>query len=274
VKTIIVGSFLWGGAGKTPLVCSMSLQMQNLGISGVILAYDVYGLCEKQGVCVLEVDSQESFMKSSDESLWLAKNQSWKVFISKHYDLAVLDLQKRYGSYDVVLCDGGAFNKKLRQQRRTQIIFCDHYRMYSFLVKCVLFYRILPFLKNSNQAIHFWNEGAEFDRCSSLPKNLAGQVLSIDQQFVFVSSIARPNRVVQYLKSQDYKPQKILLYPDHSIQFYKKWPEIALINQGHPFVMTDKDFVKLNEHVCDLANIYIIGDRIVIKKSMNEILDD
>lgn len=248
---IVVGSLRVGGAGKTPVTAELARQYALQGLRVGILAH---GVASKVPEGIRKVEAGSDWCHSSDEAVWLAKTTGVPVWVTRNRWKAWKQLEKRQ-DLDLVISDDGLEDPRLQTCRRIILDWgdpCTHFRHLVPLGKCRSFFKdhvgaeIWTVSTDENHAkVHFG--------ISSI-QNIQGEHLG--KQAWVLCGIGDPERFVRDLKMVGVGPLGQRFLPDHSSKVGDELQRL-LSSQGHPVVMTRKDWMRLAPMLAENPRVFV-----------------
>lgn len=248
---IVVGSLRVGGAGKTPVTAELARQYALQGLRVGILAHAV---ASKIPEGIRKVEPRSDWRHSSDEAVWLAKTTGVPVWVTRNRWKAWKQLEKRQ-DLDLVICDDGLEDPRLKTCRRIILDWgdpCTHLWHLVPLGKCRSFLKdhfgaeLWDVSTSKNQArVHFG--------ISSI-QNFQGKPL--EEQAWSLCGIGDPARFVSDLKTVGVKLLGQRFLADHSSKVGDELQRL-LSSQGHPVVMTRKDWMRLAPMLAENPRVFV-----------------
>jgi tetraacyldisaccharide 4'-kinase len=293
LPVISIGNITVGGNGKTPLAIKISEILSNIGYHPVILSRG-YGGRENGPSIVLASDSAKWV---GDEPKLMAA-RGCVVVVAKNKKAGVKFIESR-GLGDIIVLDDGFQSRYLK--RDIDLISIEVSQPSS--VKEIVTGRLLPWgrLREPLSAIRkrasalVFNVGSIKKKDASLhavksvlPHELpmfeaqvvtqgvfgmvSSQVLT-PQRVNLITSIARPEKVVDSLEYIGFKVERKFYFPDHH-EFKGSELEAILMSSDYPVVCTEKDAVKLSEYAAlNLSKIFVSKIDLLISPEIGSYLN-
>ena len=255
---IILGSFLAGGAGKTPLTIELAKRFSAEGLRVAILCHSA----------------------AWDECKLIAKKVPAVSLFKTQNRYAVA--QKIDGKFDVILSDGGLEDSRFVGANIFILRWNECAKKISDLIpagKCVslekdhplgkkdhplgkLTKQIICSEKNSaaekskiteDECVQFFIEKIQNAKGESLPQNAECAV---------VVGIGNPERFVRDVKNFGARVSHFRFLPDHAKNYEANI--LQEISRGQIIVITEKDFVRLRPEIQKSPLLYIAEERVKI----------
>lgn len=230
-----VGSFLSGGAGKTPLVRHLAEYFSGLGLR-------VGVLCRPTG----------------DEERWLASQGRWDVHCAK----SRLELCKELdGRYDLLISDDGMEDRRLSHAHWLRLDWGERAETWRDLLpagSCRSLRHDHPEVKWSVRCRMQGDPEAECAQVvfsTGMPRNaLGGLPLA---PVMAMAGVARPERFFSGLKSLNVPLAGCIARPDHDRRF-GDWVRFYR-SQGVALAITEKDASRLGDELLNDPGVYVSG---------------
>ncbi len=240
IPIISVGNIIVGGSGKTPITIKLASNYDN---ACVILRG--YGRASK-GLFVISQNGKilEDVKVSGDEAMLLANSLPKATIIVSENRVKAIQKAKDLGCKIVFLDDGfskyqiSKFNILLRPKDEPTNIFClpsGGYRE----PKGFYAQADIELLENS-----------DFKRVITIKKD--GIESSVPIKTILITAISKPKRLLEYLP----KDIEMISFPDHYDFTQEDISKIQEKYKDYSFVITGKDFVKLEKF--NLENLYLM----------------
>ena len=245
-RVIIVGSFLAGGAGKTPLVREMANRFAARGLRVAVL-------------CHAFAWDECRLLKSSCPGV--------RVLATRDRYAAARKLD---GSFDVVLCDGGLEDTRFSGADAFALRWGERARTLADLVPCG---RCVS-LERDHPAAVAW-DGARFSDFSERSagsreadvrfgildiRNGQGKEWDGKRPCLLMTAIGDPERFEKDLRAFGVRIRRRIFLKDHSRRFSQALKrELA---HGLPIVLTEKDAVRLDLRTKENPLLYIARERV------------
>lgn len=256
-KVIIVGSFLAGGAGKTPLVRELVRRMKSENLRVAVLCHAA----------------------AWDEFQMLFSEFGMSVFRTRNrYGTA----QRIDGKFDVIVCDGGLEDTRFVKADVFVLRWSESAKNIANLVpcgKCVSLEKDHP--------------GANKIRCFRLADNLyemkdpekdgsvsfgisavqngEGMLLPRGAECALVTAIGNPERLAKDVEAGGFTICRKVFLPDHSKRFVRTLREELLC--GMSIVMTEKDWARLPGEVKENPRLFVARERVVVGEAVEDYLN-
>lgn len=255
-RIIVVGSFLSGGAGKTPLTARIAEELSACGNRIAILCHEA----------------------AWDECAMLRKAlPDAEIFSTRNrYALA----KRIDGLFDVILCDSGLEDTRFSHadvfilrwgERATSIrdlipsgncssLESDHPKARTVLCvqKASLRGRDLPVGFSASFGI-------------SQVENSSGERLRGKAYAVVVTAIGNPDRFVEDVKSFGIDVSREVFLRDHSRRYAKRLQKE--LRAGNPVVITEKDAARLDDETAKNPRLYVARMRANLSRTFRDYLN-
>lgn len=257
-RLIIIGSFLSGGAGKTPLVAKMAERwaLQNFRVAVLChrVAWDEFEMLRKKlaGVDVFRT--------------------------SNRYELA----KKLDGDYDIILCDGGLEDSRFVGASVFVLRWAENADSVRGLVplgNCVSLEKDHPeaipiecfrLAESSMETRKAKKRLCAFFGISQV-KNDCGETLPAGAEVCLVTGIGAPERFVRDVESLGVTVKRKVFLPDHSSNY------VRYLNRelrgDYPIVLTEKDAARLEDRTRKNARLYVAKERVEVSEMLDGYLN-
>lgn len=281
LHVISVGNLSVGGTGKTPTVAAVVEHLLQKRKRVAIVSRGYGGVYKEEAVRV-NVEQDRATELYGDEPVWFAKKLGVPVHVGRKRSLAV-ENALRFDHPEVIVCDDGFQHRWL--WRNKDIVLIDCMEANSHLLPRGRFREPLSSLKRASiviltktnqvspQQLLFWKSKVEQFGFTIERKNLiAAQhrlgkmelvrgVESIDKndQVLLASSIAQPSSFSDLL-SGPYNIFHHFCFKDHfawNQDEVDKIEKYAVDHRLKHLVVTEKDFVKLEDLVFKYVNLHV-----------------
>lgn len=248
---IILGSFLAGGAGKTPLTIELAKRFSAEGLRVAILCHSA----------------------AWDECKLIAKKVPAVSLFKTQNRYAVA--QKIDGKFDVILSDGGLEDTRFVGANIFILRWNECAKKISDLIpagKCVSLEKDHPLGKLTKQIICSEKISAAEkskiteDECVQFfiekIQNAKGECLPQNAECAVVVGIGNPERFVRDVKNFGARVSHFRSLPDHAKNYEANI--LQEISRGQIIVITEKDFVRLRPEIQKSPLLYIAEERVKI----------
>lgn len=254
-RLIIIGSFLSGGAGKTPLVAKMAGRWALRNFRVAVLchraAWDEFEMLQKSLVGV---------------DVFLTANR---------YELA----KNLDGDYDVILCDGGLEDTRFVGADIFVLRWAENADSIKCLIplgNCVSLEKDHPDaipvecfrLAEKSKEVGFTKKRLCAFFGISQVKNYFGESLSAGAEVCLVTGLGAPERFVRDVETLGMAVKKKVFLPDHSPN-YARYLNKEL-RENYPIVLSEKDAARLDDRIRKNARLYVAKEEVEV----GELLDD
>ncbi len=255
---IIIGNISLGGTGKTPLLITLTQELQKQGFKPGIISRGYGGEAPSYP---LAVDGESDVRQSGDEAFLIAEMTACPVYVDPDR-CAALDALLSNEDVDVVLSDDGLQHYKL--YRDLEIVVVDGERLFSNGF-CMPAGPLRESISRLNEVQYIVVNGEPAREISQLktasimqlqPRSLinlvtgekrpfAGAPFNMGNKLQAVSALGNPQRFYSLLERLPYQLE-IFSFPDHH-NFTAADFEQQGIDAHQPIVMTEKDAVKCRQ---------------------------
>ncbi len=256
-KVVVVGSFLAGGAGKTPLVREFAHRMKKENLRVAVICH------------AAAWDEFQMFFSEFGSSVFKTRNR---------YETA----RKIDGKFDMILCDGGLEDTRFANADVFVLRWSESAKRIADLIpcgKCVSLEKDHP--------------GARTIRCSRLADNLYenkdvkknwnvafgistvqnsdGNFLPKGAECAVVTAIGDPDRFAKDVEANGFFVAGKVFLSDHSKRFVQilQWE----LQSGLPIVMTEKDWARLSEKLKKNLRLFVARERVVFGNALENYLN-
>lgn len=255
VPVIVIGNISLGGTGKTPLLISLTNELQRQGFKPGIISRGYGG---NAPVYPLSVDADSNVLESGDEALLIAEKTQCAVVVDPDRCAALTALLESE-DVNVVLSDDGLQHYKLH--RDIEIVVVDGQRLFSngFCLPAGPLRESISRLKSVDQVVVNGRPSVELPELqtastmdleprflvnliSGAKKPFSGAPFNMGNKLQAVSALGNPQRFYDLLQRLPYQVETFS-FPDHHT-FTAADFEPDRIDGHHPVVMTEKDAVK------------------------------
>lgn len=255
---IIIGNISLGGTGKTPLLITLSQELQKQGFKPGIISRGYGGVAPSYP---LAVHSGSDVRESGDEAFLIAEKTGCPVYVDPDRS-AALHALLLHEDVDVVLSDDGLQHYKL--YRDLEIVVVDGQRLFSNGF-CLPAGPLRESMTRLNEVQHIVVNGEPAREISQLatastmqlePRTLvnlvsgekrpfSGAPFNMGNKLQAVSALGNPQRFYALLERLPYQLETFS-FPDHH-NFTADDFEQQGIDEHQPVVMTEKDAVKCRQ---------------------------
>ncbi len=254
---VIVGSFLAGGAGKTPLVRELVHRMNAESLRVAILCHSA----------------------------------AWDEFrmLRSEFGSSVLKTRNRYrtarqidGSFDVIVCDGGLEDTRFADADTFVLRWGESATSIADLIpsgNCVSLekdhpgareIRCLRLSENRCEREYPASDWSVSFGISTI-RNGKGTPLPRGAKCLIVTAIGNPERLAKDVEAKGICVTRRIFLPDHSKRFARILR--PKLNGEIPVVMTEKDWVRLPEKAKENPLLYLARERVSLGKSVLDYLN-
>ena len=99
----------------------------------------------------------------------------------------------------------------------------------------------------------------------------SGDDADIAGKAIVVAAVARPDLLLQHVRSKGIEVSKLLAYPDHYVYNEHDWEHIRKVAHGLPIITTEKDAVKLLP-LFEPSMLWVLGQELVFEEGRDELL--
>ena len=255
---IVIGNISLGGTGKTPLLITLSQELQKQGFKPGIISRG-YGGDAPSYPFAVNIDSDVS--QSGDEAFLIAEKTGCPVYVDPDRS-AALQALLLHEDVDVVLSDDGLQHYNL--YRDLEIVVVDGQRLFSngFCLPAGPLRESMNRLKEAQHIVVNGEPAREIPQLAGAskmqlePRSLvnmvsgekrpfAGAPFNMGSRLQAVSALGNPQRFYALLERLPYQVE-IFSFPDHH-RFTADDFEQEGIDMHQPVVMTEKDAVKCRQ---------------------------
>ncbi|MCK9183611.1 MAG: tetraacyldisaccharide 4'-kinase, partial [Fibrobacteraceae bacterium] len=243
-KVIVVGSYLAGGAGKTPF---------SLALAGRFIAKGLHiaVLCHKE---------------------------AWDEFLLfKEYGVPAFCTANRYktaheidGSYDFIICDGGLEDSRFVN---AAVLILRWNEPASKIPDLIPYGKCISLEKDHKDAYNVMcgaeETGKDLCFCILQISNNMGKQLP-SRKAILMTSIGDPLRFKRDAENRGWTFCETIFLKDHSRNFAAEVKKS--IGKNLPILMTEKDFVKLDSLQKKNPLIFVAKERVVFSKAFEKAL--
>lgn len=253
-KVVIVGSFLAGGAGKTPLVREFArwMKMENLRVAV---------LCHSAAW-----DEFQMLRSEFGESIFKTRNR---------YKTA----QKIDGKFDVILCDGGLEDMRFVNADVFVLRWNESAKNIKDLIpcgKCVSLEKDHPDSRvvQCSRLDNLYEKNSANDWSVtfgiSTVQNCEGKSLPDGAKCLLITAIGDPERFAADVDAGKFTVARKVFLPDHSKRFVQALR--SELQHGLPVVMTEKDWARLSEKAKKNPRLFMARERVVFDSAIADYL--
>ena len=255
---IVIGNISLGGTGKTPLLITLSQELQKQGFKPGIISRGYGGRAPSYP---LAVNSDSDVSQSGDEAFLIAQKTGCPVYVDPDRS-AALHALLLHEDVDVVLSDDGLQHYKL--YRDLEIVVVDGQRLFSNGF-CMPAGPLRESMLRLNEVHHIVVNGEpareipQLARASKMllePRTLvnlvsgekrpfAGAPFNMGNKLQAVSALGNPQRFYTLLERLPYELETFS-FPDHHSFTAADFKQQG-IDDHQPVVMTEKDAVKCRQ---------------------------
>ena len=263
-RLIVVGSYLAGGAGKTPFcIWLASFLASRNGDGENAQPPRIAILCHSKAKDEAELLGQKlPFARvATTQNRYIAAHA-----LDRHFDYIICDdgfEDSRLAGATTIRLDWGEGSTAKIPNKLSNLIpagkyrslFCDHGEA-ALVLRC----GNDPALDNAN--VYYLIEGVKNNRDKSILENARAKEATV------LCAIGDPRRFVEDLERFGVKPRRVKKRPDHDSRF-----ESALareLRSGRPVVITEKDAVKVATKFLQSANLYIARQKVVVSEQIQQ----
>ena len=255
---IVIGNISLGGTGKTPLLITLSQELQKQGFKPGIISRG-YGGDAPSYPFAVNIDSDVS--QSGDEAFLIAEKTGCPVYVDPDRS-AALQALLLHEDVDVVLSDDGLQHYNL--YRDLEIVVVDGQRLFSngFCLPAGPLRESMNRLKEAQHIVVNGEPAREILQLAGAikmqlePRSLvnmvsgekrpfAGAPFNMGNRLQAVSALGNPQRFYALLERLPYQVE-MFSFPDHH-RFTADDFEQEGIDMHQPVVMTEKDAVKCRQ---------------------------
>jgi tetraacyldisaccharide 4'-kinase len=255
---IVIGNISLGGTGKTPLLITLSQELQKQGFKPGIISRGYGGDAPSYP---LAVNSDSDVSQSGDEAFLIAGKTGCPVYVDPDRS-AALQALLLHEDVDVVLSDDGLQHYNL--YRDLEIVVVDGQRLFSngFCLPAGPLRESMNRLKEAQHIVVNGEPAREIPQLAGAskmqlePRSLvnmvsgekrpfAGAPFNMGNKLQAVSALGNPQRFYALLERLPYQVE-IFSFPDHH-RFTADDFEQEGIDMHQPVVMTEKDAVKCRQ---------------------------
>ena len=255
---IVIGNISLGGTGKTPLLITLSQELQKQGFKPGIISRG-YGGDAPSYPFAVNIDSDVS--QSGDEAFLIAEKTGCPVYVDPDRS-AALQALLLHEDVDVVLSDDGLQHYNL--YRDLEIVVVDGQRLFSngFCLPAGPLRESMNRLKEAQHIVVNGEPAREILQLAGAikmqlePRSLvnmvsgekrpfAGAPFNMGNRLQAVSALGNPQRFYALLERLPYQVE-MFSFPDHH-RFTAEDFEQEGIDMHQPVVMTEKDAVKCRQ---------------------------
>lgn len=252
-QVIVVGSFLAGGAGKTPFALELSRRFLTMGFR---VAY-------------------------------LCHNDAWdeyRMVSQKLPNLKIFKTRNRYGKakeieedFDIVLCDGGLEDTRFSNAEIYVLRWGERAQKIADLLPAGLCVSLEKDHPNVKQIICMESEtnmeNSEMNLRFGISKigNSQGNTIALHAKCAVVVGIGNPERFVRDVERYGLHVVRKIFLPDH-FKNYAKVLENEIL-RGVPVVITEKDAARLDADAKKNPLLYIAEERVELSAALNAYLN-
>jgi tetraacyldisaccharide 4'-kinase len=255
---IVIGNISLGGTGKTPLLITLSQELQKQGFKPGIISRG-YGGDAPSYPFAVNIDSDVS--QSGDEAFLIAEKTGCPVYVDPDRS-AALQALLLHEDVDVVLSDDGLQHYNL--YRDLEIVVVDGQRLFSngFCLPAGPLRESMNRLKEAQHIVVNGEPAREIPQLAGAskmqlePRSLvnmvsgekrpfAGAPFNMGNRLQAVSALGNPQRFYALLERLPYQVE-MFSFPDHH-RFTADDFEQEGIDMHQPVVMTEKDAVKCRQ---------------------------
>ena len=255
-KVVILGSFLAGGAGKTPLVREFARRMRKENLRVAVICH------------AAAWDEFQMLFSEFGSSVLKTRNR---------YETA----RKIDGKFDMILCDGGLEDTRFANADVFVLRWGESAKKIKDLIpcgKCVSLEKDHPgarTIRSSRLADNLYeNENAEKDWSVSFGistvQNSEGKALPRGSECVLVTAIGDPDRFAKDVEAGGFFLAKKVFLPDHSKLFSRALR--SELKNGLPIVMTEKDCARLSKQDKKNPRFFVARERVVVGDAVEDYL--
>lgn len=255
---IVIGNISLGGTGKTPLLITLSQELQKQGFKPGIISRGYGGIAPSYP---LAVNSDSDVLQSGDEAFLIAEKTGCPVYVDPDRS-AALDALLANEDVDVVFSDDGLQHYKL--YRDLEIVVVDGQRLFSngFCMPAGPLRESMARLKEVQHIVVNGEPARDIPQLANAslmrlePRTLvnlvsgekrpfAGAPFNMGNKLQAVSALGNPQRFYTLLERLPYQLETFS-FPDHH-NFTADDFELQGIDEHQPVVMTEKDAVKCRQ---------------------------
>jgi tetraacyldisaccharide 4'-kinase len=255
---IVIGNISLGGTGKTPLLITLSQELQKQGFKPGIISRGYGGVAPSYPFAV---NSDSDVSQSGDEAFLIAEKTGCPVYVDPDRS-AALQALLLHEDVDVVLSDDGLQHYNL--YRDLEIVVVDGQRLFSngFCLPAGPLRESMNRLKEAQHIVVNGEPAREIPQLAGAskmqlePRSLvnmvsgekrpfAGAPFNMGSRLQAVSALGNPQRFYALLERLPYQVE-IFSFPDHH-RFTADDFEQEGIDMHQPVVMTEKDAVKCRQ---------------------------
>jgi tetraacyldisaccharide 4'-kinase len=255
---IVIGNISLGGTGKTPLLITLSQELQKQGFKPGIISRG-YGGDAPSYPFAVNIDSDVS--QSGDEAFLIAEKTGCPVYVDPDRS-AALQALLLHEDVDVVLSDDGLQHYNL--YRDLEIVVVDGQRLFSngFCLPAGPLRESMNRLKEAQHIVVNGEPAREIPQLAGASKMqleprsfvnmvsgekrpFAGAPFNMGNRLQAVSALGNPQRFYALLERLPYQVE-MFSFPDHH-RFTADDFEQEGIDMHQPVVMTEKDAVKCRQ---------------------------
>ncbi|MBR6855228.1 MAG: tetraacyldisaccharide 4'-kinase [Fibrobacter sp.] len=250
IPVFIVGSYLTGGAGKTPFTIWLAKRI----------------LEQRKNVAVLcHSDAWDEFALLQQE----LKPLGATVIATKNRYATAMEIQ---GHFDIILCDDGFEDSRFTGASTVCLDWQEPPRSISDLLpagKC----RSLQQDHLNGQIVHldcYGKNGSIPDIHFSI-ESLTNYILGESLTATAICGLGSPERFIEDLRTFGTNIEKTIIRPDHDKQFTQVIE--AELSQGKHVVISQKDACRLPQPFLTNPKLHVTVQKITLSKKAQEIID-
>lgn len=266
VPVVVVGNVVVGGTGKTPVTIALIQALQQAGYHPGVISR---GFGRTHTACT-EVTLNASAKAVGDEPLLIHRSTHAPVVVAKQRVAAAQHLLALHPRVDVMVCDDGLQHLALARDIEL-VVFDERGVGNGWLLPAGMLREAWPRKFNAQHTLILQsNSGGErapdihkfisSQRKFLLQRALADYAVNADQQevmlqtlqdqpFVALAGIAQPHQFFKMLTQKGLQPHLTLALPDHTHFETEQLNHLKALALNHVLVCTEKDAVKLWEHI-------------------------
>ena len=257
---IIVGSYLAGGAGKTPFTIWLAKRFLEQDKKVAVLchssAWDEFILLQNNLAQNLQADPHKH-------------SPSIKIFSTKNRYTTAKEIQDKF---DIILCDDGFEDSRFTGACYICLDWQEPPHSIASLLpagKC----RSLEQDHRDTQVVHldcYGKNGTAPDIHFSI-ESLTNYTLGEPLAATAICGLGSPERFIQDLRDFGINIEKKIIRPDHDKQFTQVIE--AELSQGKHIVVSQKDACRLPQSLLTTPKLHVTVQKITISKNAQEIMD-
>ena len=245
-KIICVGNSTVGGAGKTPFVIKLCLLLKNQNKKVAIVAKGYKGSLLKNNSAIKVDKSRHNAAETGDEALLLAEYAT--TYIANERKLAVAAAEK--DGAEIIIMDDGLQNNKVKKDLSILIqlnSLKNHLPLPAGPMRELLFSVLY-------KADIIVTDDAKAAYLKSFPRKLIieqkqtiSNAKNLNQQYVLLCGIARPERVEAKLAEHNINIKEKFFFPDHYLFTEHELNKVYKIAKAAKckIITTTKDFIRI-----------------------------